>query len=162
VGIAVVVELVVGTFLYTTARRGSRPDWRGARDQIVRAVSGARLTVLAASGRDSLVYYLRPDHWRDGGDDPHPGIAVERLALDAPELAVRVATAAERRSALFVVLLQDELDAIERDADAAAILTGGQLGAGDPRDGFELLDVLPCAGTRRDETVYVFRARGER
>lgn len=152
VAVAVVADLAIGSFLYTTARRGSRPDWRQARDQIVRAAERPGLTVLAAAGHDSLVYYLRPEHWRAPAGDPHPGIAIAELDLGAPRLAAQAAAAAGAGNDLFVVLLQDELAALRAVPAARDAL----------RASFELLEVLPSAGTRRDETVYVHRWVGTR
>ena len=147
VALVMLVDLAVSTFLYATARRGSRPDWRGARDNVVRTAELPSVEVLAAAGHDSLLYYLRPDHWRAENGDPHPGIAVTRLDLLAPSLDAFAEAAVDRE--LFVVLLSGELAAANRQPAARAALASS----------FEMVEVLPCAGTQRDETVYVYRRR---
>ncbi len=152
-------ELLVSTFLYATAQRGSRPDWRGARDLVVERTSEPWFTVLAGAGRDSLVYYLRPDEWRGRRRDPHPGIVVERLdpAAAADTLGAQVTaaeaawlTGGERPHELFVLLLRDEHARIATRAatDPAAALLANR---------FQLTDVLACAGPQRDESIYVYR-----
>ncbi|MCR9245493.1 MAG: hypothetical protein NXI31_10705 [bacterium] len=168
--LALVLDLLIGTFLYTTARRGSRPDWRGVRDIVVSHVHKRHLDVVVGAGHDSMIYYLRPNHWREVAIDPHPEVQVVPLPATPVGLAELVDLMAPRRAAnegpdeppgqergdsetdLFVVTLRDERAELRVDPDVRALLDTA----------FELFAVLPCAGTQRDETVFVHRWVGAR
>lgn len=148
IGLVVLVELLVGMFLYSMAQHG-RSDWRGVRDTVVRSAERQQLSVLAGVGHDSLLYYLRPGHWRQAAQDPHPGIGVERLAIAAPRLQERLVAAEDQDAELFVAVLEAELAELRRDADTAAALAGS----------FELIEVLPNAGEHQGGAIHVFRRR---
>lgn len=147
VAVVVLLDLAVGSFLYATARRGSRPDWRGARDVVVGRAERANLAVLAAAGNAGLLYYLRPNHWRGDRVDPHPGIAVLPMVAGAAQLPVFAGAARARQADLFVIALEAERAAMRRDRESWTLI----------QESFELIEVLPCAGASHDETVYVWR-----
>ena len=102
----------------------------------------------AREGGLSLMYYLRPNHWRDPGQDPHPGIRIDPLDGDlATAIASLLREAATGR--VLVVLRRDELEALQRT-------TGSQSG---PLASCLLLRVLPCPRENGDGTLYVFASR---
>jgi len=141
--------LLVAAVLHATVFVGGRSPWRQAADLTLDAdTNGRGIVVGARCGSASLTYYLRPNHWLDREVDPHPGIRVEHLAHDATAaLGALFAAAAGRR--VFVILRRDELESLQRDPGAEALLRGE----------CQLLRVLPCPREHGDGTLYVFGSR---
>ena len=106
--------------------------------------------MLAGDGWDSLCYYLRPNHWRDPHQDPHPNKQLVRLSALPEAFAADVARAGDGGGGLFAVLLRSEVEALAADAAAGELLAKQ----------FRLTDVLPCALGVRDETIHVYRRVG--
>ncbi len=146
---ALATTLFVDVLLHETEYQGHRPPWREAAQLALHASTSARELVVGAwSGHLSLLYYLRPNHWRDPARDLHPGRRVERLDEPlAPAFEALLAGAAG--SQLLLVLRGIELQAFADDAALADRL----------HREFELQQVLPCPQESGDGTLYVFRRR---
>ena len=93
--------------------------------------------MVAGAGAGVMRTYLRPNHWRDLAQDPHPGVVVEDLA-DTPSAR---AAQARRADAMFV-LLPSELNML---GDALGELVVVDLWSGPKADG--------------DASLYVMRRR---
>lgn len=143
-GSLLAVELAIALFLHVTVFRGGRAPWRDAQRAALATVEvSTGLAVVAGVGCDVLRCYLRPNHWRQPGIDPHPGIAVEPLADGDGRPAQLAALAAERG---VLILRDDEHTALTRDAAAQAALAA-----------FELIRLLPCPQEDGDWSIYVLR-----
>lgn len=131
-------ELLTATFLYFAVYDGSRSAWRSARTAVAAArAPGRDLVVVAGAGAGVMRTYLRPNHWRDMAQDPHPGVVVEHLAYTR---AAREEQA--RRDGVLFVLLPSELHAL---GDALGDLVVVDLWSGSKADG--------------DASLYVMRRR---
>ena len=98
---------------------------------------GRDLVVVAGAGAGVMRTYLRPNHWRDLAQDPHPGVVVEDLA------GTRAAREEQaRREGVLFVLLPSELQAF---GDALGELFVEDLWSGPKADG--------------DASLYVMRRR---
>lgn len=151
-GAAFAADLLVESFLHATVHGGHRPDWRTARDAVLHAAGRAdRITVVAGEGYDSLVYYLRPNQWRDRTVDPHPGRALLPMAADGLAIRDDLLQAAGRVSAVFLVLLRPEYEALQPDAAARARLERQ----------FRTVAVAPSAFAAAEHTVYVLQLQLE-
>lgn len=140
------VDLAITSYLYTTIEHGQRAEWRPARDLVLREVGQQpQVWVLAGEGYGSLMFYLRPNHWRNLAIDAHPGRNLLLLADGnlANAMAPWRATAAQD---LFVVLLRREVLAIQADAAQADLLSS-----------FRVVGVLPGAFAAPEDTLYVYR-----
>jgi hypothetical protein len=141
--------LLVATVLHATVYAGHRSPWREAADIALDAAANGRgLVVGARCGSSSLTYYLRPNHWREPTGDPHPGLRVEHLAADLPA-ALRTLFAAAAGQHVLVVLRRDELESLQAEPAAEALL----------RRECRLQRVLPCPREHADGTLYVFASR---
>lgn len=151
-GAAFATDLLVESFLHATMHGGHRPDWRTARDAVLHAAGRAdRITVVAGEGYDSLVYYLRPNQWRDRTVDPHPGRALLPMAADGLAIRDDLLQAAGQVSAVFLVLLRPEYEALQPDAAARARLARQ----------FRIVAVAPSAFAAAEHTVYVLQLQLE-
>jgi hypothetical protein len=162
-------DFVAYDYLYYTSHQGDRADWRRARDYVLQEAQGRPFVVLTIN-EPSLVYYLRPNHWRDvGRPDPHPGVDVvaitkwweesgdaEACHPEAQETGGRAYLRAHARAAaaagaeLFVVVTAPELAEMDPDRSLRDALASE----------FRLVRVLPCAVGPKDETIYVYRPAG--
>jgi hypothetical protein len=143
------LDLLVELYLYGTVHRGNRTDWRAASETVLDGATHERpLTVLAAAGAPSLTYYLRPNHWREREDDPHPGLQV-RLVAPA-RFAAEAEWLAEARASrdVFLVLDREELLALRQDAPSARQFEAV----------FCPVGVVPHPTEAAGGTVYVHRA----
>ena len=151
-GAAFAADLLVESFLHATVHGGHRPDWRTARDAVLHAAGRVdRITVVAGEGYDSLVYYLRPNQWRDRTVDPHPGRILMPMAADGLAIRDDLLQAAGRVSAVFLVLLRPEYEALQPDAAARARLERQ----------FRTVAVAPSAFAAAEHTVYVLQLQLE-
>jgi len=131
-------ELATGSFLYFSVYGGGRAGWRAARAAVAAAREpGQELVVYAGRGVDVLRAYLRPNHWRQDGGDPHPGLTVEPLAVAADVRRDQLA-----RAGALVVL---QLDELARVADERAEL--------------EVVGLWPGPRSVGDGALYVLRRR---
>lgn len=150
-GLAVVGDLVVATFLYATVHDGGRPDWRGACELVLRAARSRQVVVLGGEGTSRLLYYLRPQHWRDPAVDAHPGFAVHRVGSspfgDALDEDAKLGTGP---AGLFVVLQQREVDADPPSSPGAVEFAAV----------FRRVGVLPDKGDVAG-TIHVFARRAD-
>jgi hypothetical protein len=145
---ALVTALGVDAVLLGTVYEGHRAPWqRAANLALATHASAADLVVGAGQGAPSLTFYLRPNHWRDPERDNHPGVRVVPLGDDLGGLAPLLARA--DGSELRIVLRAEELEALERDADAGRLL----------HTACRLAHVLPCPREHGDGTLYVFESR---
>lgn len=144
-GAVLVVALAVQSSLALTVFHGWRPRWRGAEEAVWSAAGPAGEFVLAAgSGADSLLCYLRPNHWRDPAVDPYPERAVVPFA-PADAAAGLASLAARPEPCVLLVLCSDEVERF--DAAARAELARG----------FAIAQVDASPGPHGDETIYVYR-----
>ena len=151
-GAAFAADLLVESFLHATVHGGHRPDWRTARDAVLHAAGRVdRITVVAGEGYDSLVYYLRPNQWRDRTVDPHPGRVLFPMVADGLAIRDDLLQAAGRLSAVFLVLLRPEYEALQPDAPARARLERQ----------FRVVAVAPSAFAAAEHTVYVLQLQVE-
>ncbi|MFK7740645.1 MAG: hypothetical protein AB8H80_10005 [Planctomycetota bacterium] len=110
--------LMTVSFLHFAVYEGDRAPWRSVRDAIAQdRVAGRPVRVFAMSGVDVLRTYLRPNHWRRPGHDAHPGVLVAPVSRGVAELREQLAV-----PGTMVVLLHDEREALERDAEMAELL----------------------------------------
>lgn len=140
-------ELVSATFLYFTVYDGGRPAWREVRDAVaVERQPGHEVRLFARRGVDVLQSYLRPQHWRERGADPHPGLSVSRL----PQLGAGLESLLDDPDTQLV-LLHDEHAALARTPAGAAVLAQ-----------FEVTAAWPGPQPYGDVTVYLLRRRAAR
>lgn len=154
VPIALSSLLVLDTTLRETVYEGHTSPWREVRDLALQARQPGRdLAVAAGEGAASLVYYLRPNHWRASARDPHPGVRVVPLTGDA-DLAVAAFAAADDDAVRLLVLRSGEYEALRDQALRDQAPRGEAL-----RDAWELQRVLPCPREHGDGTLYLLRRR---
>ncbi|MBX3465120.1 MAG: hypothetical protein KF830_18270 [Planctomycetes bacterium] len=146
---ALVGMLAIDVALHESEYQGHRSPWRQAAHLALRSTPAAHdLVVVAGAGWSSLLFYLRPNHWREPGRDLHPGRRVERLdQIEGRGLETFLDGAGD--SEVFVVLHSAELAALTREPTA-----GPRLHAA-----CELVRVLPCPAETGDGTLYVLRRR---
>lgn len=141
----VVTWLGVGVFLHAMVYRGGRSPWRTAAEAVwVAASDRGSFVVGAAAGVPSLTCYLRPNHWRGPGADPHPGTVVLSLDLTAP--AAAIARLAARDEVLVLLVLREDEVGRFGPVDRARLDAT-----------FELLRVVQSPQAHGDDTLYVFR-----
>jgi len=143
-GLCIGADLAVDTGLRAAVHGGGRPDWRGARDAVLRAAGTERLAVIAGRGIDCLTYYLRPNHHRDPSTDAHPGVALAPLGEGLAGAAAPLGPGAR-----FAVLARDELLRCEADPADRAVLQAGRAVA-----------VLPSSAAPDRDTLYVIALGG--
>jgi len=146
--LALLVPLLVDTTLYATVYHGQRPAWRDARDLATSLREHKRGVVVGAvSGWPSLVFYLRPNHWRDPSFDPHPGVRVDRLLLETPYVSLTAFLDSARGQEALLVLTETELDAMHADPLAEQLLARS----------FRTMEVLASAFHGGADTLHVLR-----
>lgn len=170
----VLVDSAVQTFAYHGDRRGDRARWKES-VEFVRERAGGRPIRVVAVTHPIAVYYLRPEHWSAGPENPYPDIVVwplidwmlrdgvdeQKRRVCEPGAANHFrwhAAQAERDGAAFFVMVTlpelAEMDNFDTDGGKGAVL---RLLSTE----YDLVLHLPCWVGPKDESVYVFAPRRE-
>lgn len=170
------VPLAIG---YYGSQHGQRARWREACDFVRQRAKGTALRVLTVN-EPTVLYYLRPQHWAAGSDDPNPTTVVQVLVgwkLEgmgkggdgrpvvlhekgaANHLGWHLAQAKQQRARFAVLVTRPELEEIDRGIDPAFDRPGALLRA--LQADYELALHLPCWVGPKDESVYVYVPKGE-
>lgn len=140
--------LAVDSYLAVTVFGGNRAPWRIATDRVLDQLGGrAQLTVWAGEGESPLIYYLRPNHWRDAPRDAHPGTSVRSFAESDPLAVLAVAAAEAKGEVHLLVLRTDEVERLSADEATHDRLVSG----------FACLALVPCPLAGGDASIQVFR-----
>ncbi|MEC7584547.1 MAG: glycosyltransferase family 39 protein [Planctomycetota bacterium] len=156
------LDMISYDYLYFRAQYGDRGRYREASTYIEQEAGPNPAAVLTVNQR-SMLYYLRPGHWRLF-EDPHhrwvfdinqwkvyprPGTASEYLHNGRDFLLDYKNECRRSNRKLFVVVTLPELKEKDRDGSLRRAL----------RDEFEIVRVLECNVGPKQETIYIYRPR---
>ncbi len=158
-------DMISYNYLYYTVQRGDRGRYREAAE-LVEAKRGERPATVLTVNEPSLIYYLRPDHFRHG-PVIDPVQVTQVIPIETWEVFPDPARPETQHHNGYGYLRSVTQDIQKQGRDVFVVVTLPELKEKDQdgtllaavEDMFEVVGVLPCWVGPKDETIFVYKLR---